>query len=199
MKKFNFSTNTLPENFHWFNEPASFTVDEGLALSTKPKTDFWQRTHYGFRRDDGHCLLTEIKGDFSIETRTEFTHTTQYDQCGLIIRADNENWIKCSSEYENKNISRLGSVVTNLGFSDWATQDIPSTIKSISYRITKTGNDFLLENSFDESIWNQMRITHLHKCPDIIEAGIYACSPVGSKFRCKFNYISISDSKWHCA
>ena len=116
MPRYDFTElSSLPDDFHWFNEPQSFTLSEhGLALRTKAETDFWQGTHYGFRRDDGHCLLTSVSGDFALTTQVSFVPEAQYDQCGLFVRMDTENWIKASTEYESPELSRLGSVVTNL-------------------------------------------------------------------------------------
>lgn len=37
---------------------------------------------------------------------------------------DSENWLKVSIEYENEKFQHLGSVVTNNGYSDWATTEI---------------------------------------------------------------------------
>jgi len=83
-------------------------------------------TLYYYRRDNGHCLFTKIENDFSITVRTEFYPQKQYDQCGLIIYFNSENRIKTAIKYETENHSSLGSVVTNFGFSDWATIDINS-------------------------------------------------------------------------
>jgi len=199
MTFFNFDSARIPDKFFWFNEPQKYFFKQGLNLVTRPKTDFWQGTHYGFRRDDGHCLLTNVTGDFSIKTQTEFKPVSQYDQCGLIARIDSQNWIKCSVEYESSHISRLGSVVTNMGFSDWATQDIPSNLNSMFYRISKNGKDFLIEHSRDGSQWQQMRITRLHAFKDTIDIGVYACSPIGKGFQCSFRFIELSKNIWHHA
>lgn len=196
MRKERFLTGDLPDGFFWFNEPLSYQIGAGLKITTRSQTDFWQRTHYGFRRDDGHCLLTEFSGDFGLETSVEFTPTMQYDQCGLMIRVDSENWIKCSTEFEDSQVSRLGSVVTNLGYSDWATQDISSSIQAMSYRVSRNGNDFLIEHSVDGVTWKQMRVAHLHHCPDSLQIGIYACSPIGEKFSATFHYIAIDENQW---
>jgi regulation of enolase protein 1 (concanavalin A-like superfamily) len=134
--------------------------------------------------------------DFSLKTQVEFKPTAQYDQCGLFARLNRNNWIKCSAELENKKISRLGSVVTNLGFSDWATQDISSDIKSIYYRMSKKNEDFFIEFSFNDKDWLLMRIAHLHEYKESVDVGLYACSPKGDGFRCKFNYLEIGRNKW---
>jgi regulation of enolase protein 1 (concanavalin A-like superfamily) len=182
---------TIPKDFYWLNEP-TYRLAQGLMITTKPETDFWQRTHYGFQRDDGHCLLTHIDGDFTIETHTQFNPVSQYDQCGLMIRLDRENWIKCSVEYEDAMHSRLGSVVTNEGFSDWATQDMPSSTKAMHYLIERKGNDFLIRYALNHHEWHQMRIAHLRRCQKTLKIGIYACCPVGKGFDCQFNDIKIT-------
>lgn len=192
-----FQQTSLPETFHWFNQPARFKLGNGLEIYTDEKTDFWQNTHYGFQRDNGHCLLTTQTGDFSLGTRVEFRPLEKYDQCGLMVRIDGDNWIKVSTEYEDQERSRLGSVVTNLGYSDWATQDIPSTHTEMRHRISRNGNDFLLESSFDGQDWFQLRIAHLHKASEICEAGVYACSPIGKDFWCRFKFLEISGNEWH--
>jgi regulation of enolase protein 1 (concanavalin A-like superfamily) len=191
-----FTGAALPADFFWFNEPAKYHLGTGLEIFTDPKTDFWQRTHYGFQRDDGHCLFVKQAGDFSLLTHVEFRPQEKYDQCGLMVRGDKDHWIKASTEYENEKYGRLGSVVTNLGYSDWATQDIPASHRQMWYRISKNGNDFLLENSHDGQDWLQLRITHLHKSFEQLEIGIYACSPIGKDFWCRFDQLAISENTW---
>jgi regulation of enolase protein 1 (concanavalin A-like superfamily) len=191
-----FLKQSLPQGFAWFNEPAVYRLGRGLEIVTDEKTDFWQRTHYGFRRDDGHCLLAALTGDFSILTHVEFRPAAQYDQCGLMVRVDAGNWIKTSTEYEDERVSRLGSVVTNLGYSDWATQDVSSAQQERWYRISRRGDDFLIESSIDGLDWLQMRIAHLHAAPAALAAGVYACSPIGRAFWCRFTRLEIAENCW---
>ncbi|HDP34261.1 MAG TPA: DUF1349 domain-containing protein [Candidatus Hydrogenedentes bacterium] len=178
----------------WFNEPRRWRCDNGLEIITDRETDFWQRTHYGFCRDNGHCLFALRDADFALTVHACFQPRTQYDQCGIMIRADRENWIKLSTEYENEDLSRLGSVVTNLGYSDWATQDVASSATERWYRATRQGSDFLLESSEDGELWRQMRVTHLHHASTSLEAGVYACSPVGENFLCRFDFMRITET-----
>ncbi|MGE5377777.1 MAG: DUF1349 domain-containing protein [Bacteroidota bacterium] len=187
---------SLPQDFYWFNEPGRYHLGNGLEIFTDEGTDFWQRTHYGFQRDDGHCLLIRQTGDFSLMTHVEFHPDEKYDQCGLMVRIDSQNWIKVSTEYESEEVSRLGSVVTNFGYSDWATQDIRSNHREMWYRISKRGSDFLLENSYNGREWLQLRIAHLFKETEYYPIGIYACSPIGKNFRCCFKTIEISENAW---
>jgi regulation of enolase protein 1 (concanavalin A-like superfamily) len=187
---------SLPDDFYWFNEPKRYEIGNGLEIFTDEETDFWQRTHYGFQRDDGHCLLVQQTGDFCLTTHVEFYPGERYDQCGLMVRIDSQNWIKMSTEYESEEVSRLGSVVTNFGYSDWATQDVESNRHEMWYRISKRGSDFLLEYSYDGQAWLQMRITHLLKEAEQYAVGVYACSPIGKNFQCCFRRVEISDNTW---
>ncbi len=88
--------------------------------------------------------------------------------------------------------------MTNLGFSDWSTQDISSAVRAIGHRISRRGSDFLVEWSSDGAAWHQSRVTHLHALAPGGEAqiGIYACSPLGDRFECRFAYVEIGDSAW---
>lgn len=188
-----------PEAFHWLNEPERAQFGAGLEILTDARTDFWQRTHYGFRRDDGHALLTRLDEDFTLIAHVQYQPQTQYDQCGLMVRIDPENWIKASTEYEDEAHSRLGSVVTNLGYSDWATQDVLSSHTEMWYRLSRCGSDFLIEASFNGQHWFQLRVAHLHKAGESVEAGVYACSPIGRNFKCRFTEVTIAENTWSYA
>jgi len=191
-----FTEHARPEQFVWLNEPKVSRFGAGLEIVTDARTDFWQRTHYGFQRDDGHALLTRLRGDFALTTHVRYQPQTQYDQCGLMIRIDSNYWIKASTEFENEAHSRLGSVVTNRGYSDWATQDVLSSHTEMWYRISRRGPDYLIEASFDGARWLQLRIAHLHKQADTVLAGVYACSPIGGQFHCRFTELAIGESAW---
>jgi len=191
-----FSEAALPSGFRWLNPPARCQLGNGLEIVTDAETDFWQRTHYGFRRDNGHGLLTRLTGNFCLTTRVEFRPRAKYDQCGLMVRLDRENWIKLAMEYEDAERSRLGSVVTNLGFSDWATQDVSSQAREAWYRISNDASDFLLEHSADGERWQQLRILHLHQAFEALDVGVYACSPVGADFWCRFHFAALGENRW---
>jgi len=74
--------------------------------------------------DNAPALLLETIANFTFTARASFEYRKRFDQCGLLIYLDSDNWFKASVEYEDTDISRLGSVVTNHGHSDWATTDI---------------------------------------------------------------------------
>ena len=72
-----------------------------------------------------------------------------------MCRVDSETSIKCSAEYETPALSRLGSVVTHRGYSDWATQDIAATVTGLRYKLNRRGSDFRLAWAAEGSAWRQ--------------------------------------------
>ena len=182
----------------WIRQPENFLItDNKIEIITLPNTDLWQRTYYGFQNDNAHVLLTATNEKyFSFVVKTEFDSKTRFDQCGIVIYLDSENWLKASVEYENNSFQRLGSVVTNYGYSDWATTDIPADIKSVWYRLSRRESDYLIEFSYNGIDFKQMRICHLAKGAQTINFGIYACSPEQSSFKATFTQMEITDCVW---
>lgn len=180
------------------NPPKRSVVEKNqLIIETEPGTDLWQRTYYGFQNNNAPAFLQEVEGDFTFTAKTEFEESSfLYDQCGLLLYIDSENWVKASVEYENEKFARLGSVVTNLGYSDWATTDISSEISEMWYRISRRGQDFYLENALNGEDWQQMRMFHLHKTAEKVSVGVYACSPLQSSFNAVFSLFGIIPCVW---
>ena len=105
----------------WTREPEQYRInDDFIEIVTQPHTDLWQRTYYHFRNDNAPVLQMETDDKyFSFIVKTNFTDSHhRFDQCGIVMYLDSENWLKASVEYENEEFQHLGSVVTNHGFSD---------------------------------------------------------------------------------
>ena len=102
------------ESFRWTREPKSFLIENGtVSITTVPHTDLWQRTYYHFRNDNAPVLQVESSDKFfSFIVKTSFSESHQrFDQCGIVMYLDSENWLKASVEYENEAYQHLGSVV----------------------------------------------------------------------------------------
>lgn len=183
----------------WTRAPKAFDIQENkITITTEPHTDLWQRTYYGFRNDNAPVLQIETEEEFfSFVVKTDFASSHhRFDQCGVALYLDSDNWLKGSIEYENEQYQRLGSVVTNHGFSDWATTDIPADVKSMWYRLSRRKSDYCIECSNDGENFKQMRICHLHEGPGKIRFGIYACSPEDSSFEAVFTDMALTECKW---
>ena len=171
--------------------------NEKIEIITSPHTDLWQQTYYHFRNDNAPVLQIETDEKFfSFIVKTEFESKHRFDQCGVVMYLDSENWLKGSIEFENDKFQHLGSVVTNLGYSDWATTAINADIKSMWYRFSRREDDYCIECSQDGVNFTQMRICHMWKADKKISFGIYACSPENSSFKATFTNMEITECMW---
>ena len=128
------------DNLQWTREPAACEIkNDTIRITTAPKTDLWQRTYYHFQNDNAPVLQMKTREKFfSFVVKTDFTGSHhRFDQCGIVMYLDSENWLKGSVEYENEEFQHLGSVATNNGYSDWATTAIPADVKTMWYRFSR--------------------------------------------------------------
>ncbi len=188
----------VAENLFWIREPKQYTVTDSLiTIVSEPHTDLWQRTYYGFSNDNAPVLQMKTSDKFfSFTVKTSFNSSALFDQCGIAIYLDSDNWMKASIEYENEEYQRLGSVVTNNGYSDWATHDISSSIKEMWYRLSRRESDYYIETSTDGVNFHQMRAFHLVKGDGEISFGLYAASPVDHSFTATFTEMKVEKCKW---
>ena len=188
------------EKLEWTREPASWSVaiDGSIEITTEPGTDLWQRTYYRFRNDNAPALQFETdKQYFSLTVRTDFSEAHhRFDQCGVVMYLDSENWLKASVEYENDEFQHLGSVVTNHGWSDWATVEIPADVRQMWYRLSRRADDYRIESSTDGETWKQIRVCHLHEGAGTVRVGVYACSPEDSSFTARFDHLELGPCTW---
>ena len=187
------------KTFQWTREPAGYEIkDDTIRITTAPKTDLWQRTYYHFQNDNAPVLQMQTRERFfSFVVKTDFTGSHhRFDQCGIVMYLDSENWLKGAVEYENEEFQHLGSVVTNNGYSDWATTAIPADVKTMWYRLSRREDDYCIECSTDGVTFSQMRVCHVYAAADEIRFGIYACSPEESSFTAIFSDMKITECAW---
>ena len=105
----------------WTREPKDFRIAEDrIEITTAPGTDLWQRTYYHFRNDNAPVLQMETEEKFfSFIVKTDFSGSHhRFDQCGIVMYLDSENWLKGSVEYENEEFQHLGDQSWLLGLGD---------------------------------------------------------------------------------
>ena len=78
--------------------------------------------------------------------KTEFESKHRFDQCGIVMYLDSDNRLKGSIEYENERFQHLGSVVTNNGYSDWATTEIDANVKR------ESALDFFKKTKYEKTV-----------------------------------------------
>jgi regulation of enolase protein 1 (concanavalin A-like superfamily) len=182
----------------WINEPTKYEISrDRLVIQTEPDTDLWQKTYYNFQHDNAPMFLIKTREPFfSFTVKVSFDSKALFDQAGIAIYEDSDNWVKAAIEYHDNKTAWLGSVVTNNGYSDWATSVIGSDINCMWYRLSRREKDFCIENAGDGQHFNQMRIFCLQNCGDFINFGLCACSPSRSSFEAVFSDFKTSECMW---
>ena len=183
----------------WERAPEEYKIEDGrIEITTMPGTDLWQRTYYHFRNDNAPVLQIETEEKyFSFVAKTEFASAGhRFDQCGIVMYLDSDNWLKASCEYEDGTFQHLGSVVTNHGYSDWATTAIRGDIRTMWYRLSRREDDYCIECSYDGITFTQMRVCHMWEGAGKIRFGIYACSPEDSSFTACVTDLKVTPCVW---
>jgi regulation of enolase protein 1 (concanavalin A-like superfamily) len=186
-------------SLQWTRQPKVYSIQPGrIEITTEPGTDLWQRTYYHFRNDNAPVLQMETEEKyFSFTIKTDYTDSChRFDQCGIVMYLDTDNWLKASVEFENEKFQHLGSVVTNHGYSDWATTAIPADVKTMWYRFSRREDDYCIECSADGVTFTQMRVCHMWEGAGKVRFGIYACSPEDSSFKAVFTDMALTDCVW---
>lgn len=186
-------------SLQWTRQPKVYSIQPGrIEITTEPGTDLWQRTYYHFRNDNAPVLQMESEEKyFSFTVKTDYTDSGhRFDQCGIVMYLDTDNWLKASVEFENEKFQHLGSVVTNHGYSDWATTAIPADVKTMWYRFSRREDDYCIECSADGVTFTQMRVCHMWEGAGKVRFGIYACSPEDSSFKAVFTDMALTECVW---
>lgn len=179
-------------NMTWLNEPPHWSVgtDGTLHATTGDRTDFWRKTFYGFTRDNGHFLHIDVTGDFSACVTLSGAYETLYDQSGLMLRVDEETWLKTGIEYTDGQM-HLSTVVTR-EFSDWSMTPLASFEGSVRLRVTRHGSALRVQYRAG-TLWQMLRLAYLD-LPDTVEIGVMCCSPERAGFVATFSGFVLTEA-----
>ena len=108
----------------WTNEPVATRRDgEDFLVTAAEGSDAWRHTSYGFVHNNEHGLIAPLAQNSALEVEFTASLSEQFDQAGILIRADEENWIKAGVEFADGQ-PQVGAVVTR-GRSDWSVAPVP--------------------------------------------------------------------------
>ena len=132
-----------------------------ITVTAEPDTDFWRKTHYGFIRDNGHFYYQEVAGDFRCEVKVSGGYAALYDQAGLMVRLDDETWLKCGIEFV-EGVRYVSAVVTR-DFSDWSVVALPGSPAALWLRVVRTGPAIEISYALEAELH--------HAAPDLSDRG----------------------------
>ena len=88
------------EKMQWYNEPEKWEIRDGvLTMSVTPHSDYWRISHYGFTVDDAPFYYANYGGEFEVKLKVSGNYRERFDQPGLMIRIDHENYINAGLEF----------------------------------------------------------------------------------------------------
>ncbi|MBK8050291.1 MAG: DUF1349 domain-containing protein [Anaerolineales bacterium] len=174
---------------HWYNEPPQWEArGDNIIVTAGAKSDFWRITHYGFIRDNGHFYALDVGGDFQVDIEVAGEYRDLYDQAGLMLRLDAENWIKCGIEFVHG--VQQASVVVTRGVSDWAVTPLPSNPPSIFLRLIRKGDGVEVYISEDSEQYRMLRLAFFPTA-EFVQVGPMCAAPDGAGFRVTFRGFSL--------
>ena len=124
----------------WTREPVSIGLEDGaLKVEAAAESDWWRTTSYGFIHDDGHALIKEFPNESAVEVSFILNYTEQFDQAGIFITSDTENWIKSGVEFCD-GFPQVGAVVTQIK-SDWSVAPVAEWMnQEVTIRVSRSGD-----------------------------------------------------------
>lgn len=160
----------------WTTPPVSATEDgTDLLVEAAEGSDAWRHTSYGFVHDDAHALVAPLATGHAVEVTFDAAFTEQFDQAGLMLRADAETWVKAGVEHSD-GTPNIGAVVT-LGRSDWSVAPVPDWAgRSVTVRASRTGDAVTLRARVDDQPFRLLRVAPFRADAAVV-AGPYCCAP----------------------
>lgn len=187
-----FTGKTMSQNLdkmQWFNEPEKWEVTNNmLSMFVTPQSDYWRISHYGFTVDDAPFLYSTYGGEFEAKVKISGDYKTRFDQSGLMLRIDHENYIKAGIEFVDGKYN-LSTVVTHKT-SDWSVIALDKPIAYIWIKAVRRLDAIEIFYSFDDKNYIMMRNAWMQdNCP--IMVGVMGACPDGGGFNAKFENFSV--------
>ncbi len=174
----------------WLNEPASWQrTDDTLQVNVDPGTDFWRVTGYGYIRDSGHVYGEVLAGDLDVAVRIRGNWSAQYDQAGVMLRADERTWLKTGIEFFEGR-PRLSTVLT-LGMSSWSVANLPDDAGDVALRLSRRGDAVEIRYSTGDGPPDLAALVYLPPDSELL-AGVMCAAPEGSGFSVSFHELRIA-------
>ena len=176
----------------WLNEPASAKISGAeIAVRSRAKTDFWQKTFDGYVADSGHFFHLPASGNFTFTALINGKYATQYDQAGLMVRINAENWMRCGTEFIYG--KRYASVVFTRTWSDGSTLPDLSETEPIWWRVVRKNDSIETFCSLDGSKFMSVRMGYFPTQPTV-EVGLMCAAPSGPGFDASFKALKLETS-----
>lgn len=177
------------EKMRWFNEPERWTIEDNvLMMNVTPQSDYWRVSHYGFTVDDAPFLYTMRGGEFEVKVKISGDYKTRFDQAGIMLRLDHENYIKAGIEFVDGKYN-LSAVVTH-HTSDWSIIPLDKPVPFVWIKAVRRLDAVEIFYSFDDQEYTMMRNAWLQDNHPVM-VGVMGACPDGDGFEARFEHFTI--------
>lgn len=177
------------EKMLWFNEPEQWEIKNNfLSMFVTPQSDYWRISHYGFTVDDAPFYYATYGGEFEAKVKITGAYKARFDQAGLMIRIDEENYIKAGIEYVDGKYN-LSTVVTHKT-SDWSVISLDKPIPYIWIKAVRRLDAIEIFYSFDDETYVMMRNAWMQDNTPV-QIGMMAACPDGDGFNVSFEQFKV--------
>lgn len=177
------------EMMQWFNEPEQWAIKNNmLTMEVTPQTDYWRISHYGFTVDDAPFLYTLRGGEFEVKVKISGDYKTRFDQSGLMLRLDHENYIKAGIEFVDGKYN-LSCVVAH-HTSDWSIITLDKPVPYVWIKAVRRLDAVEIFYSFDDKEYTLMRNAWMQDNHPVM-VGIMGACPDGNGFTARFEEFTI--------
>ncbi|MDE6336763.1 MAG: DUF1349 domain-containing protein [Muribaculaceae bacterium] len=178
------------EKMNWFNEPDNWSISgKSLTMDVTPKSDYWRISHYGFTVDDAPFYYAEYGGEFEAKVKITGDYKVRFDQAGMMIRIDHENYIKTGIEFVDGKYN-LSTVVTHTT-SDWSVIALDRPVDAIWIKAVRRLDAIEIFYSFDDKEYHMMRNAWM-AANTPIKIGMFAACPDGNGFKATFSDFKVT-------
>ncbi len=178
------------EKMLWFNEPEEWEIKDGaLIMDVTPQSDYWRISHYGFTVDDAPFYYTTRGGEFEVKARISGDYKARFDQAGLMLRIDHENYIKAGIEFVDGKY-HLSTVVTH-HTSDWSVIPLAEPVPYVWIKAVRRLDAVEIFYSFDDKDYVMMRNAWLQDNTPV-QVGLMAANPDGQGFKARFEGFKVT-------
>ena len=179
---------SLLDRMTWLNPPASCSKSQDkISVHSAPKSDFWREPPDDVR-DSGHFLHLPVGRDFTFRARIGGGYSGQYDHAGLMVRVDEQNWMKCGTEFYDGR--RHASVVFTRGFSDWSTMPDLSQTDPVWWKVIRKKNWIECLCSLDGTDFASVRQGYF-VAASTTQVGVMCAAPKGGGFDAIFDNLQL--------
>lgn len=177
------------EKMQWFNEPEQWEIKgKALTMSVTPHSDYWRISHYGFTVDDAPFCYATYGGEFEVKVKITGDYKVRFDQAGLMLRIDKENYIKAGIEFVDGKFN-LSTVVTH-HTSDWSVISLDKPVPYIWIKAVRRKDAVEVFYSFDDQTYTMMRNAWMQDNTPMM-VGVMGACPDGEGFNATFEHFKV--------